>query len=48
MTDAENVYVTDSLSEAIDLSKTYDAAVYIAGSLYLVGEAVSIFKTGDN
>ena len=42
-TDCE-VIVTDSLREAIDKSKTFDAAVYIAGSLYLVGEAVSIFQ----
>ena len=38
------VITTDSLREAIDISKTFDSAVYIAGSLYLVGEAVSIFK----
>jgi len=36
--------VTESLREAIDISKTFDSAVYIAGSLYLVGEAVSIFN----
>ena len=40
-----NVITTDSLAEAIDKAKAYDAAVFIAGSLYLVGEAVSIFKT---
>ena len=39
-----DVVVTDTLREAIDFSKTFDAAVYIAGSLYLVGEAVSLFK----
>ena len=39
-----NVVVTESLREAIDISKTFDSAVYIAGSLYLVGEAVSIFN----
>ncbi len=39
-----NVITTDSLIEAIDKSKTYDACVFIAGSLYLVGEAVSIFN----
>ena len=38
------VITTESLREAIDISKTFDSAVYIAGSLYLVGEAVSIFK----
>ena len=39
-----DVAVAETLREAIDLSKTFDSAVYIAGSLYLVGEAVSIFK----
>jgi len=39
-----DVYTTNSLREAIDISKTFDSAVFIAGSLYLVGEAVSIFK----
>ena len=39
-----DILVTNSLRDAIDISKTFDSAVYIAGSLYLVGEAVSIFK----
>ena len=41
------VIVTESLKDAIDISKNFDAAVFIAGSLYLVGEAVSLFKKNE-
>lgn len=41
----ENVYVTDSFKEAVKKAGEFGKKVYIAGSLYLVGEAIDYFKT---
>lgn len=43
----KNVIEADDLAKAVDLSRQYDGKVVIAGSLYLVGEAIAYFDRAD-